>query len=156
MSTNEAETTPVEEPTSDADAPENIFDMFGTDEKAETEGLELNYGAAGWLLCARAGGANKRYKKRMEHYYRKHKRRIDLDMITEEQAREDLYKIFAETVVLDGELRGKDGTMVSLKGKPAKTIELFRILPGLFDDVRDQVGKPTLFKESLREEEAKN
>ena len=135
---------------------ENIYDQFATDQRAETEGVRLPYGDAGWIQIARAGGSNTAFMRRAEEYTRKYQRKIDQSIMPHDVAREALIEIFADTVILDGELRGRDGTMVPLKGNRDAVIKFMTDLPDLFLDVKEQAEGLSSFKELVTEDNSKN
>ncbi len=134
----------------------SIYDQWGTDAKVEEEGIVLDYGDAGHLRVRRAGGSNKRFQKAIERFSRKYKRQIDLGILREEVAERELVNAYADTIVIGGEVVGKDGKKINLKGNKAAVVTLFKDLPDLFRDVRDQCGSIEAFRILDREEEAKN
>jgi len=134
----------------------SIYEQFETDTTSETEGIVLDYGDAGWIKCARAGGANKRYQKALEKFGRRYRRQLELNILPEEVATKNLIGIYADTIILEGEVIGKDKKKVILKGNRKAVVDLFTDLPELFRDVRDQTSGAEQFKSSEREEEAKN
>lgn len=133
----------------------SIYDQWGTDEKVEQEGVLLDYGEAGSIRVRRAGGSNKAYQKRLEKFARKYRRQIELGVLSEEVANRELVQIFADTVVLGGEVIGKDGKKISLSNRQ-NVVKLFTELPDLFRDVRDQTGSIEAFRVLEREDDAKN
>lgn len=133
-----------------------IYDQWGTDAAVEQEGVVLDYGDAGWLRCRRAGGANVQYLKTIEKFGRKYRRQIELGILREDVATRELVQAYASTVVIDGELRDREGKMVKLKGNRKAVEMFFTDLPDLFRDVRDQTGSIEAFRVFDREEEAKN
>lgn len=135
---------------------ENIYDQFATDRRAETEGIRLPYGEAGWLQIARAGGSNTAFMRRAEEYQRKYQRKIDQSIMPHDVAREALIEIFADTVILDGELRNREGEMVPLRGNRDAIIKFMTELPDLFLDVKEQAEGLGAFREIMTEEGAKN
>ena len=134
----------------------SIYDQWGTDAKVEEEGIILDYGDAGHLRVRRAGGSNKKFQKAIERFSRKYKRQIDLGILREEVAERELVNAYADTIVIGGEVVDKDGKKVNLKGNKEAVVRLFKDLPDLFRDVRDQCGSIEAFRVIEREEEAKN
>lgn len=135
---------------------ETIYDQFSMDKKAEDEGVILDFGDAGWLRILRAGGTNVRYQRRLSNFVRKHKRRIDLDLLSEDAARKEMIDIFADTIVIDGELRDRDGKMVKLRNNRAAIVKFFTEMFELFAYVREQAENLSLFRVIEKEEDAKN
>ncbi len=138
------------------DKKQTIYDQFSMDKKAEEEGVILNFDEAGWVRILRAGGMNVRYQKRLSAFARKHKRKIDLDLLSETEARKEMIQIFAETIVIDGELRDKSGKMVKLRNNPPAVAKFFTDMFDLFIYVREQAENMAIFRVMEQEEEAKN
>ena len=133
-----------------------IYEQWGTDAAVEQEGIVLDYGDAGWLKCRRAGGANKPYQKSMERFARKYRRQIDLGILREDVAERELIRVYADTIIIDGEVVGKDEKKIKLKNNKDAVVRLFKELPDLFRDVRDQTGSIEAFRVIDREDDAKN
>lgn len=133
-----------------------IYEQWGTDAAVEQEGIVLDYQDAGWLKCRRAGGANKPYQKAMERFARKYRRQIDLGILREDVAERELIRVYADTIIIDGEVVGKDEKKIKLKGNKKAVVDLFTALPDLFRDVRDQTGSIEAFRVIDREDDAKN
>ncbi len=138
------------------DKKQTIYDQFSMDKKAEEEGVILNFDEAGWVRILRAGGMNVRYQKRLSAFARKHKRKIDLDLLSETEARKEMIQIFAETIVIDGELRDKSGKMVKLRNNQPAVAKFFTDMFDLFIYVREQAENMAIFRVMEQEEEAKN
>ena len=136
--------------------PQTIYDQFSMDKQAEEEGVVLEFGEAGEVRILRAGGTNVRYQKRLSAFARKHKRKIDLDLLSETEARKEMIEIFADTIVIDGELRDKSGKMVKLRNNRNAIIKFFSEMFDLFIYVREQAENMALFRTIEKEEEAKN
>lgn len=139
----------------------SIFELFEMDNRAEKEGIIVNYGPYGKFRIARAGGANERFKKLMEAKSRPYRRRIETGTVTEEELRPMLLDVFVDAVILgwDG-VTGKTG-VVGTTGQPLQftrenAIKLFTILPDLFDDIREQAAKSANFRAADIEADAKN
>lgn len=133
----------------------SIYDIFATDLKMEAEGIELVYGGTGIIRVARAGGANARYTKVLQHKSQPYMRQITTGTIATEDMERILIETFAETIVL-----GWSGIM-DKKGKEIlfsveSCIKLFTDLPDLFADVREQAAKGTNFREMNMEADAGN
>lgn len=135
---------------------QTIYDQFSMDKQAEEEGVVLDFDDAGEIRILRAGGTNVRYQKRLSAFARKYKRKIDLDLLSEKDARKEMIEIFADTIVIDGQLRDKSGKMVKLRNNRNGTIKFFTEMFDLFVYVRDQAENMALFRTIEKEEEAKN
>lgn len=132
----------------------SIFEAFETDTDLEKKGITLDYGEFKFLI-ARAGGANKRYQKRMEALTRPYRRAIQTETLSNDKADELIMQAFAETVVLGWEgVVDKEGKAIEFSYKAC--MELFKRLPDLFAEIRDQAGKWSLFKRDMQEADSKN
>lgn len=133
----------------------SIYDKFGTDKKAEQEGIVLDYGDGMEIRIARAGGSNTKFEKAVQQRMRKYGLQAKHDLLEPEQQREIFRDVLAETVVLgwDG-MYDRDGEEIPFSKE--NCIQLFKDLPDLFDDVLEQSRKSSLFKQSLLEAEAGN
>ena len=136
--------------------PQTIYDQFSMDKQAEEEGVILDFDDAGSIRILRAGGTNVQYQKKLSAFARKYKRKIDLDLLTEKDARKEMIQIFADTIVIDGELRDKTGKMVKLRNNPSAVVKFFTEMFDLFVYVREQAENMALFRVIEQEEEAKN
>lgn len=128
--------------------------MFKTDPTLETKGIVLNYGDFK-ITVARAGGANKAYVKCLERKSRPYRRAIQAETMDNELATAMMREVYVESVVLgwEGVLDAKGK---SLPFSKENALQLFTDLPDLFQDVMEQAGKAALFREEIRETEAKN
>lgn len=133
----------------------SLYDLFGTDKNLETAGIWLDYGKAGRIKIARAGGSNKRFATDFEQRMRPHRRKLELGTLDEDTANRILAEAFAHTVVLDLEnVRGPDGAIIAYS--PENVVQLFIDLPDLFADVREQAMKVANFAASSIEHDAGN
>lgn len=148
-----------------------MYETFRTDKDAEKQGIILDYESFR-VTVARAGGANKKYQKTLEHLARPLQRLIQTETLENERARDLLRETYARSVILNWELKTEE---VDEKGRPVwkqgieaedgGTILPFNKenvqatleeLPDLFDDIMDQAQKSALYRKALREEAAKN
>ena len=126
-------------------ASESIYDLYATDSNMEREGIWLDYGKFGKILIARAGGSNKRFQKSMENHSRPHRKQIQNQTLDEDIANELLLKSFADSIVLGWEgIKDKDGS--DLPFNKENVIKLFKDLPDLFIDVREQAQQSANFR----------
>lgn len=133
----------------------SVYKRFKTSESCERDGVWLDYGDGVRVRVARAGGSNRRFLKAMERFRRKHKRRIDLDLLDEDVARPAVIDIFAETVVLGWEgVANEEGT--PLECTKENVVKVFTDLPDFFDAVRDDAARAEIFRAHIDEEDAKN
>ena len=77
-----------------------MFEDYGTDKNLEREGVWLRYPSFR-VLCARAGGSNKKYLKLMERRTKAHQAQIRTDNFSNEQAQEVLKDVYSDSVILD-------------------------------------------------------
>ena len=133
----------------------NIYEAFETDADMEKNGIWLDYGDFKFRV-ARAGGANKRYQKRMEALTRPYRRAIQTETLATGKADELIMQAFAQTVVLawEGVTDKETGEVIPFSSEAC--LKLFKKLPDLFVDVRDQASKWNLFKKDVLETDSKN
>lgn len=138
----------------------SLYKSFKTDTSLEKDGILLEYGKNSKgnpiaIRIARAGGANSQYTKRMEAKVKPYRRQIQNETI-ERALLEDIVKeVFAETVVLGWEnVEDENGNDMSFSKE--NCIKLFTDLPDLFTDVQEQAQRSALFRQDVREADAKN
>jgi hypothetical protein len=133
----------------------SIYRKFKQDKAIERDGIELEYGDGAVFKIARAGGANKAFKTRMEQLQRKYKRQLHHGLLTEEQGRAILIAVYADTVILgwDGVTDEDDNPLDFTR---ENVVRVLSDLPDLFDDIRSQAEDAGLFRETLQELDAKN
>lgn len=133
----------------------SIYEKFGTNKKAEQEGITLDYGDGLTVKIARAGGSNVRFEKAVQQRMRKFGLQAKHDLLEPEQMRTIFREVLAETVVLGWTgVTDRDGN--ELPFNKDNCVKVFTDLPDLFDDVLEQSRKASLFKETILEAEAKN
>ncbi len=142
--------------------------LFKTDERVENDGVVLDYGDTR-IRIARAGGANKRYAKLLDKMTKPIRRAIAAGTLDNERAMEILMEAYAKTVVLGWETRADDQWVPGISpadagvdGKnllpltPENCLLVFKNLPDLFQDVRQQAESISLFRAELDEAAAGN
>jgi len=143
----------------------SLYDQFGMNKDAEVQGVLLDYGSAGRIRIARAGGSNIRFQKRVEQFQKKYKRQLDLEVLEDDIAIRELVSIYADTIVLgweSGDLdKPKSDVIPGPSGKDLKftrdnVVKLLIDLPDLFADIRGQSVQLALFREAVKEADAKN
>lgn len=131
------------------------YSSFKTDEDLETKGVELDLGDAGTFQLARAGGANTRFRKRMEVLMRPHRLAVQRGTLPEEVAQELLITAYAECVVLGWTgVSGPDGEPMEFSRENCR--KLFTDLPDLFSTVQQAAMDSAVFREQVREDDAGN
>lgn len=141
----------------------NLFKMFKTDKSVERDGVWLNFGPISdepgapetKIKIARAGGANSQFDKRRESLLKPYRHQIQHDIFPEEMARKVMHQLFAETVVLDWENVYNDQG-VKLDCTVENIMYLFGELPDMFTQIKTNAEQTTLFREYVREADAKN
>lgn len=133
----------------------NIYDMFATDLKVETEGFTHHITDKISFVLARAGGANAKFSKAMEIKTRPYRRQIQEDTMDITLANKLLIEAFAETVVLGWEgVTTVDGKKIPFTPKAA--ITLFTELPDLFNELREAAAKQANFRVAEVQEDVGN
>ena len=131
------------------------FSAFKSDVDRERNGLWLDYGDAGEFLVARAGGSNREYEKALSRITRPHKRALEAEAIDNAKAFDLMKQAFAEAVVLDWRgVTDEQGNEIPFSKE--KCLWLLRELDDLFQAIREDAHKATLYRASLREEAAGN
>ena len=138
----------------------SLYKQFKTDNNLEKEGILLEYGtnSQGNPICirvARAGGGNVAYAKRMEARVKPYRRQIQNETMETSLIDRILKEVYAETVVLGWE-NVEDEKGDPLPFSTENCIKLFDDLPDLFKDIQEQSQRAALFREELREADAKN
>jgi hypothetical protein len=138
----------------------SLYNNFKTDESLEKTGIVLEYGenSEGKIIgirIARAGGSNKLYASRLEALTKGYRTQIESGAIEKSTVDRIMRQVYADTVVLGWEnVEDKDGK--PLEFNKDNVIQLFTDLPDLFDDVRSQATKWSLFRKVEQERDAKN
>lgn len=131
------------------------YGAFKTSGKLEVEGIVIDYGPGGKFRIARSGGANKRYQTRLEELGRPYRRALATGTMPAERADDLLRQVFSETVMLGWEdVTDPDGKPLAFTVE--NCIKLFKDLPDLFEDLREQSQRQALFREQQREADAGN
>lgn len=143
----------------------SLYDQFSMDQNAEVHGVLLDYGSAGRIRIARAGGKNIRFQRRVEQFQKRYKRQLDLEVLEDEVATKELVSIYADTIVLGWESgpddKPKEGVIPGPDGKDLKfnrdsVVKLLTDLPDLFADIRAQSMQLALFREAMKQDDAGN
>jgi len=140
-----------------------LYDSFKTDPEVERKGILLDYGSFR-IRIARAGGANKRFLKVLDHKTRPYKQALKAEQLDEDIADSVMAEVYADAVILGWETK-VDGQFKS--GIESETGELLPFtaqnvtktllaLPELFADIRQQSSQFQNFRALQREDDAKN
>ena len=127
---------------------------FKTSKKVEMEGVWLDYGDYK-ILIARAGGGNKAYDRCLENKTKPYRKVIQNEIMPIDRQEQILMEVYIETVILDweGMTDEKDKELKFTKDNVRKVLT---DLPELWRDILQQSTKTALFRENIREAEAKN
>lgn len=143
----------------------SLYKQFKTDEKVEKEGVWLEYGSAGEdkpvrIKIARAGGTNSKFLQLLEKRSKPYRRQIQTETIDPKVAENLFMDVYAEAVVL-----GWENVTAADLGETHETpleftkencLKLFKALPDLFADLREQANRVALFRLETREADAGN
>lgn len=139
----------------------SLFSQFQTDQNAEIDGIELDYGIDSrvneriLIRVARAGGSNAKFAKLWDAKTKPYRRQIQTDTLDNATAERLIHEVYAEAVVL-GWSGVYDRNGNKLDYTVANCIQLFKDLPELFNDIRQVVTNISAFRVQEREEDAKN
>ncbi len=138
----------------------SLYKQFKTDNSLEKEGILLEYGENSkgkpiTIRIARAGGANKAYEKRMEIRVKPYRRQIQNEIIETALVEKIIKQVYAETIVLGWE-NVEDENGNDMEFSVENCLKLFDDLPDLFRDIQEQSQRAALFRQEVREADAKN
>lgn len=142
----------------------SMFEMFGTDPNMEKDGIILDYGDFR-VTIARAGGANTDYSKMLERLTKPYMRAIKAETLPNDVAEDIFRTVYAHTVVRDFEVRRdtdwisgipQKGSAELLPVNPENVKSTFKALPELFNAIREDAQKHSLFRKALLDEAAGN
>lgn len=159
-----------------------MYKQFKTNDSLEKSGVWLDYGTFK-VLIARAGGANVKFQKLLDHLMKPYKRQLETESLPEAKGQEILRTAYARAIILDWQVavdaKGvaiddeeklpvdwdkrtfKKGIHPAKSGPPLSVTEdniteVLKALPDLFTDIRAQSARAGLYKEDIREAEAGN
>jgi hypothetical protein len=141
-----------------------MYKNFQNDPDAERNGIIQDYGDFRVTL-ARSGGANKSWEKTLERRTKKYERALATGTMDDDVAEQIMMETFADTVVLDWEVKDEDGNWQrGIEGPDGEVLPFnkenllltFKNLPDLYNDLRIQASNSSLYRLKLREEAAKN
>ncbi|MCK5131698.1 MAG: hypothetical protein KAR40_06045 [Candidatus Sabulitectum sp.] len=146
----------------------SLRSQFKTDKSLETKGIVIDYGDTK-ITAARAGGANKRYMKRLDFKTKPFRRAMIAGSMDTKLQTSILMAVIAETVVLDWKTKVKNKWVKGIDpedaGKPAGKLlpvsvenitAVFENLPDLFMDLQAQVQNGALYRDEINEEDLGN
>lgn len=142
----------------------SMYEQFKTNETLETQGVVIDYGDFRVTL-ARAGGANRRFARVFEAKTKPYRRAIQTETMDEGVAMRILRETYAEAAIKNWEVKNEkeewsvgieapDGSILPFDIR--SILSTFDNIPDLFEDLREQAGKASLYREMVLEEDAKN
>lgn len=137
-----------------------IYAQYKTDPKVEQEGVVLELGLnqrgeMAALRIARAGGANVAFSKLVEQKLKPHKRAVQTDSLDKAVADNIMKDVYASTVVVGWE-NMEDENGEPLEFTKDNVLKVLNDLPDLWADVQATSLKASLYREQVREADAKN
>lgn len=133
----------------------SFYDHYSMDRDAENNGVEIDYGDAGRIWIARAGGSNVAFKKAFESFQDKYGNQIRLGTLDESVAQKELATIYAKTVIRKWE-DVKDSAGIVMEFNLDNCVRLLTDLPDLFFDLRQMSNDLALFRQTKNEDDAGN
>lgn len=144
-----------------------MYDIFATDEKATTTGVIIDYGDFR-VRIAQAGQGNKEYLKLAEKKLKPIRKALDVGAVSSERQRAIMVEIFADTIILNWEVKIKDGKKETWKSgieaedgsilpfNRENVMDALTKLPELFLDLQEQATSIANFRRVEIEEDSKN
>lgn len=141
----------------------SLFNQFETDPQLEKNGIRVEYVTGeeqegekpATFIIARAGGANVAYDNMMDQRLKPLRRRLQSDNVSNKELEVITREVVAATVVKGWEnVKDKKGNPIEFSVNAA--IELFKALPDLYEDIRQQANKASLYRAANLEAAAKN
>ena len=137
-----------------------IRELFGTNQKSEVDGIDLDYGDY-TIRIARMGGSNKKWTKALSALVKKHSVQIRNDSMPEEQFKKLTLSLFAKHVFITWSGEGLiDEELWGNKEVPQPTEENFVKLmleyPDQFADIQEQAKSHATFQNQILEDVIKN
>src|SRR6185295_12174092 len=117
----------------------NIDKVFGNDAKRELEGVWFEYVSVEGTIrikCARPGGANKAYQKRIDKLLEPHLPVLRANKMPSDLLQKISRQAFAETCPIEWEgieRPGPDGILLAVKLTAENVLKVFEDLPDLAD-----------------------
>jgi hypothetical protein len=139
----------------------SLFKQFKTDPELERAGVWLEYGFNERtekpirLLCARAGGANTNFQKKLEAAMKPYRRQVQTETMDNKVAERILKKVYADAIVLGWE-EVDDENDQPMPFTAENCVKLFEALPDLFRDVQDATQKVAVYRAEVMEADAGN
>lgn len=137
----------------------SLYAAYKTDPQKEKAGVEVEYGfrhdKPTKFLIARAGGANDRFARILDQKLKPYRRMVQSDTMDTALSERLLKEAYAEAIVL-GWTNVGDENDKDLEFSVANVIKLFTDLPDLFIDIQQISRNLAIYRETVREDDAKN
>lgn len=129
----------------------SLFDLFGTDKRAEVEGVEFRFGDS-TFIARRAGSSNKKYAAEMRRVFSPYRRQVMNDTIDAEVSDELMMKVYFRSVMIDWvNVTDKSGQVLPFNEK--NFIWLMQELPDLWDALQENCAKLANFRADANDED---
>jgi hypothetical protein len=138
----------------------NLYKQFKTDETLEKQGIQLSYGNNDngeeiLITISRAGSSNSNYTRVVEAKTKPYRRQIQAETLPRDVSDKIMREVYAESIVLGWSgVCDQDGNSLSFTKE--NVIKLFTDLPDLFEDVKEQANKASLFRSEEMSSDSKN
>lgn len=140
-----------------------LFSQFQTNPELERNGVRVEYLSDDEeankkppaFIIARAGGSNVAYDTMMDQRLKPLRRRIQAENVSNKELEKITREVFIATVLKGWEnVTDAKGEVIPFSANAAE--ELFKSLPDLYEDLRAQSNKMSLFRAANVEAAAKN
>lgn len=140
------------------------YDAIRTDKGLEENGIWLDYGPFR-LLCARSGGANRKFAKRLEAKTRPYQRALKNETIDPDVVDRLMRELFAETVILDWNVKDDkgqwvrgielpDGSVGSVT--PENVAAVLADIPDVWTDIQNEAQKAANYRRAVQDANSGN
>lgn len=133
----------------------NPYELFGTNKELEAgKGVTLQYPGFS-ITIHRAGGANKKFASVLDQKMKPYRQRLERGLLDNETSNQILLETYAEAVIV-GWKDVKDANGKKIPFSVENVVKLFTDLPDLFEDVKQQSNRATIFRQEVEKVEEKN
>ena len=132
----------------------NPYQMFKLNGAAESNGIDLDYGAYS-IRILRAGSGNKKYTKELQRRIKPHRYQIDNGLFDNDVAKKMTNELYADTIII-GWSGVTDEAGNPLPFNRDNVVKLLTDLPELANDIQAQAVLVSNFRAEEREADAKN
>ena len=122
------------------------LEAYSQDFDAEQNGIWLSYPEGRQFLIARAGGANRHFKREISKAMRPYRKKIDQGRMNPEETDRILHDVYARTVLLNWKnIKNAEGQEVPYD--PDSGVEFFKAFPEIFNELVDRATEAATFLE---------